>query len=197
MYKYERPIPNWGFMMDFPEVQQPNGYYCGPADVIACAAGYYGVGWDEIDEVAREISCTTDGSDPRNFVKYFNKLGLDSEFVSNMTKEELEYWIRRKVPVIICIQAYADDPAAYADPDFNGSGHFVVARGYDFDGYFYFMDSSMTGRIGFLHWAELNQRWHENEGHSPDKPEIFWHEAVIVRPGRHQPVYRERALYIP
>jgi hypothetical protein len=220
-------------MIKFPEVQQHNigaGAYCGPADVLSVAAGYFGVGSDDIDVVAQELRTNTDGTDPRNMVPLFNRLGLDSEFRQGMTKEELKQLIREKIPVIICIQAYAKDPAVYNNRKDNTNGHFLVARGYeDADSFlclclrklqsvaaflglrklgivgeakpacqevFYFMDSVMPGRIAHLSWEELDKRWHENEG-TVDKPEIFVHEAVVVRGGRHKPVYATKSRMIP
>jgi len=182
--------------LHLPLVLQPNNLTCGPADVFCIAAGYHGVGPDAIMEVAAKVRCDEEGTDPRNMVPYFKELGLSARFMANMQKRTLKRLLVERVPMIICIQAYAEDTSVYLDPDSNVDGHFVIPIGFDDDDVFYFMDSSGFPRIKRLTWKQLDMRWHENEGKA-GKPEIFRHEAVIVRGPRRRPLYPSHALHLP
>ena len=118
----------------------------------------------------------------RNIVTYARQLGLEAEWQDRMTTEQLEGLIRRRIPVLCSIQAYAKDPSHYDDPRWNGDGHYVVAVGFDEDN-IYFMDPSIDERRGYLPWREFEKRWHENEG-TDAKPEVRRHLGIVIRPPR-------------
>jgi hypothetical protein len=69
-----------------------------------------------------------------------------------------------------------------------------VAIGYDDDNV-YFMDPSLTGRRGFLSWADLDKRWHENEGTVRD-PEPYARLGIVIGPQGHEISYLTRARKI-
>jgi len=188
-------MPPSAIKVPLPDVQQPDDYSCGAAALMAICS-YYGVGPEELEDLKTDLHTTSrSGTDYRNMVKEARKLGLEVKLVKDgMRREELQRALDDKKPVICSIQAYADDKDVYdlapeerLKPKNNRDGHYVVAIGYDGDT-FYFMDPSLTGRRGFLPWAELDRRWHENEGTTHD-PEVHSHLAIIIGPNGHKATY--------
>jgi predicted double-glycine peptidase len=166
-----------------PGVAQRDDYSCGAAALMAVCSSY-GVGPRKLEAFKRRLRTDPDrGTDFREIIRYAGALGLQVDWKHGMTTAELEAHLSRGRPVICAIQAYADDPAVYADRESNECGHYVVAIGFDGDG-FLFMDPSLGRRRGFLPRAEFVRRWHDNEG-SADWPDV--HErlgiAVFPKPG--------------
>lgn len=190
----EHQIPGGAIKITLPEVQQPDAYSCGAAALMSVAA-YYGVGPEKLEDFKAALGTTPEhGTYYRNMETYACSLGLDVSVHTDMTCDELKKLLDEHAPVILSIQAYADDPKVYDNPASNADGHYVVAIGYDGEGNFYFMDPSLPARRGFLPGSELDQRWHENEGSS--EPEIYQHLAIVVKPGQHKPAYDTHAVKI-
>jgi predicted double-glycine peptidase len=194
-------IPEGAIKVPLPDVQQPDDYSCGAAALMAICS-YYGVGREELDEMKTELHTTSrGGTDYRNLVKYAKQLGFEVELVKDdMSRAALEKALDAGKPVICSIQAYGSPedyevaPADRLKPRNNRNGHYVVAIGYQ-DDTFFFMDPSLTGRRGFLSWAELDKRWHENEGTTRD-PDVHSHLGIVIGPKNHKPVYPVRARKI-
>jgi len=190
----EQEIPPGAIKVDLPNVFQPDDYSCGAAGFMAIAAGY-GVGPDEIEEIKKALGTNPEyGTYYADIVDYALKLGLDACARNQMSKEELKQLLTARVPVMLSIQAYADDEQDYEDPENNENGHYVDAIGFDDDDNFYFMDPSLTGRVGYLPWNELDKRWHENEGSV--KPELSHHLGLVIRGKQQTLVYTTRARKI-
>ena len=66
----------------------------------------------------------------------------------------------KKRPVILAIQAWADDPATIDWANTYEHGHYVVATGYDAKN-IYFMDPYTRGTYTFIPRAQLEKRWHD------------------------------------
>ncbi len=141
---------------------------------------YFGVGPDTLDEFV-EVLGTNErtGTYYKNIVAYARRMGLDAYSEYDMTAEQLQDLVSTGSPVICSIQAHANDPSVYDDPDSNEDGHYVVAVGFDREN-IYFMDPSIRNRRGFLTWRDFEKRWHENEA-TPDEPEVYQHHGIIIR----------------
>lgn len=176
-----RKIPSGAIMIPLPLVRQPDNYSCG-AGALMSIASYFGVGPAKIDEF-KEALCTSSiyGTYHRDIARYANEIGLNAEVRINMTRSQLKSLLKSKTPVILSLQAWAADTSVYEDPDHNKDGHYIVAIGYDDNNYFYFMDPSITGKLGYLSWEELKKRWHEDEGF--EKEEVHKSLGIIIRPG--------------
>jgi hypothetical protein len=87
--------------------------------------------------------------------------GLEAESRTGMAERDLEADLDRGVPVVLAIQAWADDPPADAAgwAARTEDGHYVIAVGYDV-GRFYFEDPAMFG-MGYIGRAELEACWHD------------------------------------
>jgi D-aminopeptidase len=174
-----REIPQDAIKVDLPEVQQPDDYSCGAAMTLSVSL-VEGLGLDELELVKKELGTTTEhGTYYGNIVTYLNKIGIEPIVHQQVSKEELKEWLNEKRPVIISMQAYAQDACVYDDPRNNDNGHYIAAVGYDQEDYIYFRDPSLKGRYGFLSFDELAKRWHENEGSTNE--EISFRLAIVVK----------------
>lgn len=175
-------------MIDLPDIRQPDDYSCGAGALMSIAC-FYNVGPMEIAGFKKAMGTNpTYGTYHNDIARYANELGLNAEVRWDMTRRQLKSFLRQRVPVILSIQAWAEDESVYKDPNHNKDGHYVVACGYDPTNYFYFMEPSITGRRGVLSWRELDKRWHEDEGF--ETAEVHQHLGIIVRPGRRRPGLR-------
>lgn len=190
----ERNIPQGAIKIIIGAVQQKDGYSCGAAVWMAVALAH-GVGSDDQEKVKQMLGTNSEhGTYFKDLVRCFNEAGFEAQAVPDTTREQLQRLIDARVPCLLSVQAWAEDPSVYDDPDHNSDGHYVVAVGYDDDGYFYFMDPSQPGCYSVLHWSELDKRWHENEGMGDT--EVYRHLAIVVRPGMHQLCYQTKARRI-
>lgn len=174
-----RTIPAGAIKIYVPGRRQPDSFSCGAGAAQMILDSF------EIPEDDIEVIKQACGSDPnqgtyyKNMEKYLRDKGLDVSVRSNMTRDDLVKLIDERARLIVSIQAYAADPAVYDDPNNNTNGHYVVAVGYDSQDHFYFKDPSVSG-ITHLAWADLDKRWHENEGWD-GKLEVFQHMCIVVK----------------
>lgn len=199
-----RPIPADAIKVPVPDVQQPDSYSCGAAVVMAVCA-YYGVGPEEVADFKSKLHTSKKkGTSAKNMKRYMEKLGLKIEVHrdedATAMRQLLTEHLSRGHPVILCLQAYADDSDVYDDPDSHEDGHYVVAIGFAGDDFF-FMDPSLTGRRGWLSWSELDKRWHEDEGDARrkakgKKEDVHRRLALVVLPEACEPAYARRARKI-
>jgi predicted double-glycine peptidase len=142
-----------------PLVKQNTEYTCGVA-ALRSVLHYYGVADGHEAELAETL-----GSDPEGgtsyhaMADYAKSVGLTATTETNMTIDRLASLIDRKQPVILAIQAWADDPAVDYKESFE-NGHYVVATGYD-DANVYFMDPYTRASYTFIPRGELEGRWHD------------------------------------
>ncbi|MBY0552285.1 MAG: hypothetical protein K2W95_33710 [Candidatus Obscuribacterales bacterium] len=203
-------IPDGSIVIDAPDLPQPNNYSCALA--AASIARMYGLGPDSMDEFMRQMKTTKNGTHCYNIARYLTKLGLDATVERDMTREYLMSLLDQRIASILAIQAWAEDPSVYDDPDKNDDGHYVAAIGYHSKAprkfrkgmklataprqkpgahpgeFFYFMDPSILCRRGYLSWTDLDKRWHDNEG-TTKKPRITRHMGIVIRPNGHEPVH--------
>jgi predicted double-glycine peptidase len=189
-----RPIPAGAVKIRLPDVRQPDGYSCG-ASALMSICSYYGVGPTTIDEFKKALSTNREsGTNYREMIRFARSLGLDARAELGWTLDQLEAAVAQGHPVIVAIQAYADDPRVYQDPRKNDDGHYVVVIGFDGENY-YMEDPSLLRRRGFLPKPEFLRRWHDDEG-TPGHPQVVERLGVEFGPGRTGGPGLERAVRI-
>ena len=141
-------------ILDFPQVRQSNEYSCGAA-VVRAVLAYYGKDIKEEDLMDKLSTSETYGTDPNNIISYLKKNKLKVDCISFMTIEKLKSYIDKKIPVIVLIQAWADDKEEYKETLDNG--HYVVVIGYT-NNKLFFEDPSIYER-GYLTYNEFESRW--------------------------------------
>jgi len=149
-------------IIDFPEARQATTFTCGAA-ALQSVLYYYGIERREaeLQEALDVVPESQEGVDPPVIEKYLDGAGLDFE-AGPMTIADLREYIDQGVPVIICIQAWADDYETNQALDYSGydDGHYVVAIGYT-DTAIVFDDPSIMSNRGYLTDDELEARWHD------------------------------------
>jgi len=157
-YNNQKSISHASKFFYVPQIKQNTDYTCSAASVASIMAYY---GFDVVEsEIAKEMNSTKkDGAAPQDIIDYFNKNKLKAQ-KQTLTPETLRNYLDKDIPVIIELQAWGDKNDY--SKDFT-NGHYVVAIGYDNNGFF-FMDPSQFG-YGYLDTDDLQSRWHdENKG---------------------------------
>lgn len=151
-------IPDGAIKVPVPDTNQETDSTCGASALLAVCL-YFQTGPKEERRVVQAMRMSLrDGSDPEDVRRGALHGGLTYHEVQPMSQQRLKQFLDVGKPVLVMLQAWADEPVNYAD-DWN-DGHWVVAIGYDNTG-FYFEDPSIARRRGFLSYEELAIRWHD------------------------------------
>jgi len=153
-----------------PIIRQSTDYSCGAACLLS-VMGYYGIDPYE-KQVMAALKTTLAGVDPVDFPKAAKKFDLNAKVKEGMTQDEIKKNLDDDIPVILDIQAWGNKKD-YSDVW--NEGHFVVAVGYDKEGY-YLMDPSQIGYT-YITEPELDDRWHDVEIGTKRK---FYNVGIIV-----------------
>jgi ABC-type bacteriocin/lantibiotic exporter with double-glycine peptidase domain len=147
-------------MLDAPRSRQFRTNDCGINDA-GVALAYYGINEREMQliDLAGLPEDGLETVDLVNLLKRFENRGITLD-AGTMTLDDIRGAIDDGYPVILAIQAYADDPDQVYTDDWE-DGHYVVAIGYD-EERFIFQDSSSWERT-FLTNLELLDRWHDSD----------------------------------
>lgn len=146
--------------INLPSVRQAYSFDCGAASVQSIMA-FYG---NNIREEKLMTALGTDSSDGTlvvNIIKFFKDHGFDVT-AKSLTLDELKGFLDKKIPVVVVIQAWEDDPQVGYKDDW-ADGHYVVCQGYTDDGKFIFEDPSSFGKV-WLNKDEFLLRWHDIDG---------------------------------
>ena len=139
-----------------PEVQQRTHFSCGAA-VVHSICSYYGLGLpSHYDYFTYLETDETYGTPPHKIVKYLNDVGISAKIQNDMSIKQLCQELQKEKPVILAIQAYGN-PKQYKN---TGSGHYVVAIGYDRNNII-FEDPWLNCIRGIISKKELIARWHD------------------------------------
>jgi predicted double-glycine peptidase len=156
--------------LQIPIVRQSTSYSCGAASFLAIL-GYYG--YDPYEkQVMNALGTTLGGTDPDDFPKAAKKFELQAKLKENMTIDDVKKNIKNKVPVVLGIQAWGEKEDYSEEWD---DGHYVVAIGYDKEG-FYLMDPSQMG-YSYVSFKDLEKRWHDR---MKDNKIKFVHLGIVV-----------------
>jgi len=149
-----------------PDVRQSTSYSCG-ASALQAVLHYYGI---EAREDTLMKACKTtyrDGTQPAGIIRAAKERGLKATFREGLSLEDLQAALKRGIPVIADIQAWADKPK----PGFSWlktweDGHYVIVVGMN-ETHVFVEDPSLLGCRGRIPRAEFIERWHDYEGAPP------------------------------
>ena len=152
-----------------PDVRQSTDYSCGAA-ALQALLGYWGVDKREQDLMQKLGTTPEEGTSPESIVTVAGELGCEAGLKENLGFEDIEESLRRRVPVICAIQAWAD----FHSPGFSWEkawedGHYVIVIGLDSRSV-YVEDPSLLGTRGVMPRAEFASRWHDYRGEPPYDP---------------------------
>lgn len=140
-----------------PQARQGYNYTCGVA-ALQSLLYYYGDEWRQ-DKLAQALSSdSVSGTNYRKIIQFTHNLGYSTKVLQNLSVDSLKLLTRQGFPLILVIQAWADDPSNYIN-DWE-DGHYVLCIGYDKDK-FYFMDPSTLGHFTYIPKDEFLNRWHD------------------------------------
>lgn len=184
-------IPENAIKIPLPDTLQSEDYTCGGVALKAILE-YYGAGSFTEKQMEKELHMAKDGTDPFQLVEVIEKYKLCYLEYRPMTSYQLIDFLNKQKPVMIMLQAWGYLPS-YSDVWDNG--HWVIAIGYDTKG-FYFEDPSSSRKRGYLLFEDLEQRWHDIEGHDEHQVEhyglVVWGNKIV------NPNYKiKKANYIP
>ncbi len=160
----EPRIPEVESFIKVPMTRQATDHTCGTA---ALQSVLFFNGKETREDLLAKLLGTTeaDGTEPRNILRYVNEVlageGFKAVAKEDMSVGDLRASIDAGVPVIVVIQAWADDPKVDWAKEWD-CGHYVVAVGYD-DSNIYFMDPSTLGHYAYIPVDEFLTRWHDRD----------------------------------
>jgi ABC-type bacteriocin/lantibiotic exporter with double-glycine peptidase domain len=138
-----------------PKLRQFYNYDCG-ANSVQSVLAYYGINIRE-EFILKSAKTSKEGTPIKGIIKTIKKYGLKTT-AKEMTIKNLKYYIRKKIPVILVLQAWTNKKKINWEKDWI-DGHYVVAIGFTKDKIL-FEDPSSFNRT-FLKYDELNKRWHD------------------------------------
>jgi ABC-type bacteriocin/lantibiotic exporter with double-glycine peptidase domain len=141
-------------ILEFPDLRQASNYDCGAVAVQSVLA-YYGIDFREDKIIKMAHTSETKGTSiagVKKVLKHFRLRFYEKELTIDLIKK----YIRRHVPVILLVQAWAKKNTDW-DSDWKDN-HFVVAIGYS-QKKIYFEDPSTYNKT-YLYYHELEERWH-------------------------------------
>lgn len=146
------------FPVTFPDGEQTTDYSCGAIALQSCLK-LYGIEYTEKELIKMLNTDPEWGTDTSEIIRVAIEQGLKADSYE-MTIEDVKNYIGNGTPVILDIQAWHFDIVKEYDytAEWN-DGHYVVAFGYDENG-FIIDDPSDTG-ASLLLFGELEARWHD------------------------------------
>jgi len=145
-------------ILTFPKFRQTYDYDCG-AQVLESIFAYYGKDIRE-EKIMKYAKTDSDhGTRVSMMLKTIKKYKFKS-VAKKMQIKDLKYYIDKKIPIILLVQAWAGRKKVKWRKDWK-DGHYVVAIGYD-NKKIYFADPSSIF-VTYLTYKELMNRWHDKE----------------------------------
>lgn len=138
---------------------QERKFSCGAAALLVIFK-YFKVGPQDEAAIRKLVkSHPKAGTRTQDIIAACKKYGLKTKVRYNMDRHELEGWLDKKKPVIVCLQAWGEHHE-YKD---KASGHYVVAIGYD-EKNVYFQDPLIYEKSrGHIPWNEFIRRWRDKD----------------------------------
>ncbi len=143
-------------ILDFPNLVQPNTYSCG-AVCVQSVLWYYGNRKRQECVLEKVLDVDKDEwTETKNMIKFLKKEKFKVD-MHQMTVDELEWYVKRWIPVIVPIQARSDKKVKYANV--RHEGHFIVVVGYNKKNLFF--SDPVTCHTCYLPKKEFLERWHD------------------------------------
>lgn len=112
-----------------PDERQTEGWSCGAA-CCAAVCRFLGVEPDTEAEAIRSLgSSPRDGTDPEHLIQVLQGAGLETTALSGMDLEQVEWFLGKGRPVIVCLQAWGSPEEMQSLQ----TGHYCVVCGLDAD----------------------------------------------------------------
>lgn len=165
-------------IIDFPEVRQSKDYTCG-VSVLQALLYYYGFSYreDKLEKLVKSNEYS--GTTPSNIIQFCQKIKVKTREIYNMTMDDIIYFIKNNIPIIVAMQAWGNHKNYKKIWD---CGHYSVIIGIN-DDKLIFEDPSIIGK-GYIPIDEFFERWHDIDSNGL----IYDHYGLIVT--NQVPVYK-------
>ena len=147
--------------INIPNVSQQENWSCGAAALLSILL-YFGKGPLNEKLVTDQLGMNKSGTDPFQIKKVLDKYYLRYKEYRGMNIGQLIYHIKRRVPVLIMLQAWGNIEKYCKCKKGCKDGHWLIAIGYDRDN-IYFEDPALIMSRGYIPISELDKRWHDYE----------------------------------
>lgn len=164
-------------MLKITPFKQSDSSRCGPA-VIKMVLDYYGITASE-DDIAKRCHWTYElGCTNSQMKKAIESYGLESEIYNNSTLEDVEYWLKQDIPVIVDWFTPGANPALSDMP--NGHSSIVV----DIDSEWVHLMDPEIGKVRKIRREEFMRVWFDWEKTLTIQSwdDLVIRQAMIVRP---------------
>ena len=143
-------------ILNFPDLRQVSSFDCG-ASAVQSVLAYYGFNLRE-EKIIKICQTNENGTRPEAIEKILKQMGLKYK-AHQMDVAELKKYIKKRVPIIICLQAWKNSLKKLDWTKDWSDGHWVVCKGYG-KTRIYFEDPSTFNTV-YLTYNELENRWHD------------------------------------
>jgi ABC-type bacteriocin/lantibiotic exporter with double-glycine peptidase domain len=151
-----------------------NASMCGPASLKIVLA-YYGIENAE-QELAELCETKSDlGTDDQGLKRAVEQLGFKVEIKNESTFEDIEYWLDRKVPVIV--NWFTRGRMDYTDSDVP-DGHYSVVAGLD-DDHIYLQDPEI-GSMRKIGREDFMTVWFDFTGKYIKQDELIIRQIIAI-----------------
>ena len=146
-------------LLKLPNLRQVTDYTCG-ACALQSVLIYYNKYEDGELDLANELNTTSEwGTEPNDIVRVAKAHGLEAEIKTDMTIDDLSYYVNnQRIPIIIAYQAWSDSDLSWEV--LWEDGHYSIVIGVD-EFNVYLEDPSLAGAIGYIPIDEFMERWHD------------------------------------
>ncbi len=147
---------------------------CGPA-TLKMVFDYYGIEKSEA-EIAKLCGVTESlGTDDKRIKQATESLGLKAEIKNKSTFEDIQYWLDKKVPVIV--NWFTRGRADYDDSEV-ADGHYSPVVGLD-EEYIYIQDPEI-GKLRKIGRDDFMRVWFDFKGEYIDPNELIIRQIIAI-----------------
>jgi predicted double-glycine peptidase len=156
-------------LIKIPVIRQSFEYSCG-AKVTQGILNFFNIDVREDVLIEKCKTNQTNGTNMFNIVSVINEYGIKC-FAKETNIEEIKKSIDKKLPVIVCFQAWANLENYKTSWE---NGHYSIIIGYDKKN-FYFRDPA-SFNICFLSFKDFESRWHDK-----DENQTYKNFAIFIK----------------
>lgn len=162
------------FLSVKPHQEKLNASHCGPAS-LKMVLDYFGTELSE-DRLAEMTGCTVeDGVEADDIKRVAEELGFECDIHDDSTFEDLEYWLKKKVPVIV---DWITPGVPGDDRSIMAGGHYSVVVGLN-DTHILLLDPQIGGYRSVKR-KDFWEVWYDHIGNSPEKGKFFVRQLIAI-----------------
>ena len=144
-------------ILNFPPYEQGDEFDCG-FGICVSSLLYCGKDFD-YQEIAEFLDTDESGTLFTRMIELMNQHEIDCT-KKTMDIDEVKQWIRRRIPIILPLQAWSENPVT-SYKEIWDQGHYVAVIGFDDKNKKMLFRDPSSKPVTFLTYEELPDRWHD------------------------------------